>query len=207
MDGVLEDMEACDARGDSKGVQEGVHLIAGKNTMFCGKQSTKVKKGKAIALPDELAEAWKAFCEREFAWTEREGRRDSAPPIPPAHTLKGDVQTNKDPEFCLAALANRKCVGHDEVPIEASRLSIQANGDVFGLIRRMWLEEDVPSDLVLCELITIYEGKSSPADLTKYRCLGVLTHGYKVLSCLLLKRMLEEVKDFILEEWQVLPCR
>jgi exonuclease III/alkylhydroperoxidase family enzyme len=199
MDGVLEDMEACDDRGDSKGVQKGVHLIAGKKKKFCGKQPTKDEKGKAIALPDELAEAWKAFCERKFAWTEREESRDPAPPIPPAHTRKGDVPTDEELEFCLAALANRKCMGHDQVPIEAYRLSTQAKGDLFALIRRMWLEEDVPSDLVLCELITIYKGKGSPDDFTKYRCLGMLTHGYKVLSCLLLKRMLEEVKDFLPE--------
>jgi len=33
--------------------------------------------------------------------------------------------------------------------------------------------------------------------ISLYRCLGMLTHAYKVLSCLLLKRMLEEVEPFL----------
>ena len=199
MDGVLLDMEACDNRGDSKGVQAGIHLIAGKKKKFCGKQPTKDEQGKALALPGELAEAWKTFCARKFAWTERKADRDSAPPISPAQTREGDVPTDEELEFCLRALANRKCTGHDQVPIEAYRLSAQAKGDLFALIRRMWLEEDVPSDLVLCDLITIYKGKGSADDFTKYRCLGMLTHSYKVLSTLLLKRMIEEVNDFLPE--------
>jgi hypothetical protein len=83
------------------------------------------------------------------------------------------------------------------VPIEAYRASTEASSDLFGLIRRIWREEDVPEELVLCELLTIYKGKGDSDDFTKYRCLGMLTHAYKVLSCLLLKRMLEEVENFL----------
>jgi hypothetical protein len=106
------------------------------------------------------------------------------------------VPTDEDLEFCLVALANRKATGWDKVPIEAYRASDQAKNDLFALIRRIWREEDVPEELVICELLVLYK-KGSSDDFANYRCLGMLTHAYKVLSCLLLKRMLEEVESFL----------
>ncbi len=198
MDGVLSDMEACDDRGDSKGVQAGVHLISGKKKKFCSKQPTIDETGKKIALPGELAIAWGKFCAKKFAGTPAEKDRDEAPPLPPAHTRQDDVPTDEELEFCLKALACRKATGCDQVPIEAFRASGQAKLDLFALLRRIWCEEDVPDEMVICELVVIYK-KGSPDDFANYRCLGMLTHAYKVLSCLLLKRMLEEVENYLPE--------
>jgi exonuclease III len=76
MDGILADMEACDDRGDSKGVQAGVHLISGKKKRFCTKQPVVDETGKQISLPEELAAAWGRFCEKKFAATEAEENRE-----------------------------------------------------------------------------------------------------------------------------------
>ena len=63
------------------------------------------------------------------------------------------MPTDEDLEFCLAALANQKATGWDKVPIEAYRASSQAKADLFALIRRIWREEDVPEELVICEFL------------------------------------------------------
>jgi hypothetical protein len=196
--GVIEEMENCDDRGDRRGVQEGVNLLSGKKKAFSSKQPTFDQEGKPIALPEELAKAWGKFCAEKFACTKAEESRPTAPPLSPARARESDVPTDEELWFCLNALAKQKATGHDDVPIEAYRASVQASADLFALIRAIWRLEDVPSDLVLTSLITIYK-KGDSDDYTKYRCIGLLPHAYKVLSTLLLKRMLEEVDWFLPE--------
>jgi hypothetical protein len=148
-------------------------------------------------LPEQLAAAWARFGKAKFAWTEREFARPRAPDISPAHLRQGDVPSDEELDFCLEALAKHKATGPDKVPVESYRASGEAKADLFTLLRRVWRVEDVPKDMVLAELITIFKGKGSSDDMTKYRCIGLLTHAYKVLSTLLLKRLLEEVENFL----------
>ena len=108
MDGILTDMEACDDRGDNKGVHAGLHLISGKKKKFCSKQPAIDETGKQLTLPEELAAAWGRFCGKKFEATEAEGYREPAPELPPASTRRGDVPTDKELDLCLAALAARK---------------------------------------------------------------------------------------------------
>jgi hypothetical protein len=111
VDGVLEDMERCDDRGDSKGVQAGIHRLSGKKKKFCSKQPTRGQEDQSLALPKELAKAWGKFCEAKFAPTEKEEARSTPPPISPAVNREHDVPTDEELEFCLAALAKRKGTG------------------------------------------------------------------------------------------------
>jgi hypothetical protein len=197
VDSICEDMEAADDRGYSKGVQAGVNLLSGKKKSFCSTQPARDHDLTPLVLPEQLAAAWARFGKTKFAWTEREFARPCAPDISPAHLRQGDVPSDKELDFCLEALAKHKATGPDKVPAESFRASAEAKADLFTLLRRIWREEDVPKDIVLAELITIYKGKGSSDDMTKYRCIGLLTHAYKVLSTLLLKRLLEEVENFL----------
>ena len=47
----------------------------------------------------------------------------------------------------------------------------------------------------------LYKNKGSTNDPTKYRCIGLLTHAYKVLSQILLERLESETEGF-LSDWQ-----
>ena len=49
---------------------------------------------------------------------------------------------------------------------------------------RMWAEEDIPEEVVLCELIAIYK-KGDSEQMANYRMIGLLTHLYKMLTTLL----------------------
>ena len=176
-----------------------MNLLSGRKKSSSGKQPTKDQRGNSVALPGELAAAWAEFCEAKFAGTARERSRQAAPTLSPASTRASDVPSEEELNLCLAALAKRRATGWDGIPVEAYRASPAAKADLFTLIRRMWREEAIPEDLATCELVTILKNKGSPDDFTKYRCIGLLTHAYKILSTLLLKRMVTEVEDFLPE--------
>jgi hypothetical protein len=109
--GIIEDMEDCDDRGDSAGVQAGVNLLSGKKKTFSRKQPAIGHDGEPIALPEELAKAWGQFCAEKFACTEAESSRPKAPIISPAHTRECDIPTDAELWFCLEALAKQKATG------------------------------------------------------------------------------------------------
>ena len=49
--------------------------------------------------------------------------------------------------------------------------------------------------------VMLYKNKGSINDTTKYRCLALLPHAYKVLSLVMLERIMNECSDF-LSDWQ-----
>ena len=196
VEGITQGMEEADDKGDNRAVQAGVHLLSGKKKFGTFKQPGRNSDGKSLALPGDLLAEWQKFCGKKFGWSHRECDRPAAPPLPPAHLRKGDIPPDEELEMCLKCLKAQRAVGHDGVPIEAFRASEEAKADLFALTRRMWSEEDIPEDLVLCDLISIFK-KGDPDLMTNYRMLGLLTHVYKFFSTLLTKRLLEDVEDFL----------
>lgn len=47
-----------------------------------------------------------------------------------------------------------------------------------------------------CVFVMIYKNKGSSYDCAKYRVIGLLKHGYKIMSVVLLKRSIEECGEF-----------
>ena len=67
-------------------------------------------------------------------------------------------------------------------------------------MRKIWEEEEVPEDMICGLFVMIYKGKGSSDDLTKYRCICLLNHAYKLLSAVLLIKVVyrsyKELLDF-----------
>ena len=90
-----------------------------------------------------------------------------------------------------------KATGRDEIPAEVWRYSPRARELLFKFLRKVWQQEEVPRNLVLCVFVLIYKNKGSPDDCSKYRAIGLLNHSYKIMSVVLLKRLMRETKDFL----------
>ena len=65
----------------------------------------------------------------------------------------------------------------------------------------IWKHEYVPPELVRAAFVMLFKNKGSVNDPTKYRCIGLLPHAYKLLSLVLLKRIMTECNKF-LSDWQ-----
>ena len=64
----------------------------------------------------------------------------------------------------------------------------------------MWDKEYVPTELAMGVFVMIYK-KGAPDNFSNYRCICLLNHAYKILSVVLMKRIVKECKKF-LSDWQ-----
>ena len=94
-----------------------------------------------------------------------------------------------------------KATGKDNIPAEVWQRSAVAQDELFKFIKQVWRKESVPANLAVCIFVMIFKRKGSHNDCSKYRAIGLLNHTYKIMSVILLKRIVEECADF-LSEWQ-----
>ena len=67
---------------------------------------------------------------------------------------------------------------------------------LFAFLKKVWQGECVPRNVALCVFVLIYKNKGSPDDCKKYRAIGLLNHSYKILSIVLLHRLVKECGHF-----------
>ena len=94
-----------------------------------------------------------------------------------------------------------KACGPDDIPGEVFCNCEAAARELYDLLKIIWEREYVPPELVRAAFVMLYKNKGNPEDLTKYRCIGLLPHAYKILTLVLLERIMHECKDF-LPDWQ-----
>ena len=147
-----------------------------------------------------MAATWFSFLKNKFAATKTEEAR---PPLDvlPSNRNEEDALTRVEFEEAIKRMASGKAVGPNGVPIEAYKYCSTLREKLFELLCRIWEEEVVPMSFASAKFIMLYKNKGSTNDPKKYRCIGLLNHEYKVLSCILLNRMLGASEDF-LQDWQ-----
>ena len=98
-------------------------------------------------------------------------------------------------------LPNNKAVGPDGVSAEAFKYCPAARDVLFEIILHIWAAEDLPASFTTTNFVILFKGKDSSNNPAKYRCIGLLNHAYKVLSHILLCRLLVYSDDY-LQDWQ-----
>ena len=101
----------------------------------------------------------------------------------------------------LKKLKKGKACGPDEIPGEVYYNSQTAAIELYELLKLIWEREYVPAELVRASFVMLYKNKGSANDLSKYRCIGLLPHAYKILSLIMLERIANECSEF-LADWQ-----
>ena len=200
---VIEEIRVADMKGDASAVAKGVSQLAGTGKGGYSKQPTKktegADKGKLFNSPQELAAAWTEFAKLKFEATCRESGRGEMPDLGAASERAHEILTDKILSECLNALGATKAAGWDKVTAEAYRASPSAKEALFRLVRNIWREERLPADLAKGVFVPFFKNKGSADDMTKYRFICLLTHGFKMLSMVLLRRVEEETANFLPE--------
>ena len=108
-------------------------------------------------------------------------------------------QTKEEILFCAKALRRSIVCGEDKIPAEVFKEEGPLQEALIVLVQRIWQEEEVPEELVRGLFVMVYKGKGSSDDMTKYRCICLLNHAYKLLSAVLLRRLVGECEDWLPE--------
>ena len=85
-----------------------------------------------------------------------------------------------------------KTVGPDRIPTKLYKQSQTCRNLLFQLLQKIWLEEEIPVAFARATFVMLYKNKGSSNDPSKYRCIGLLSHSYKVLNQCLLQQLERE---------------
>ena len=153
-----------------------------------------------IESAHELADAWQQFLEAKFAQTELEKLRRDFEALPESDDPESEM-TREEFDEAVSLMKNSKTPGIDGIAAEVWKNSPTARDALFEFLQAVWKKETVPANLAVCVFVMLWKNKGSKNDLSKYRAIGLLNHAYKILSVILLKRLVSECSAFF-SDWQ-----
>mgnify|MGYP006202534835 CR=1 FL=1 len=136
--------------------------------------------GKPTHERRRCCQVWEEFLSAKFAATEKEKTKRSWLPLP--NTQGTEALSDAQFDSALTSMKNRKSCGPDNIPSELYKASPLYNCLLRDLLKKIWLDEEVPVEFVRATFVMLYKHKGSRNDPSKYRCIGLLNHAYKVLN-------------------------
>ena len=137
--------------------------------------------------------------ERKFEPTDLKKIRAEYEALPDRTDDEGKLSRAEYNE-AVKKMKKSKATGIDGIPAEVWQNSTVANELLFRFLKKIWAKEEVPPELVVGIFVMIFK-KEDPEKCANYICIGLLNHGYKILSVILLHRLLQECKSFF-SDWQ-----
>ena len=187
----------ANGRGDTKKIYEVVNALKGKSEKPPSNLTTD-GQGSLLCSADDIAQRWFHFLSKKFEPTEAETARPAMPTLP--NTQGVDDLSIKEIQQGIAKMKSNKATGPDAIPVEVFQSCPICMSLLTSLILKIWHSEDVPAEFARATFVMLHK-KGSTDDPTKYRCLAMLNHAYKVLSQCLLARIEHETRSY-LSEWQ-----
>ena len=199
LDSMATKMEEADRRGDSETIFRIVKIVSGLMTTATSQAPSVDSQGDLILDHQKLAAVWQDFLQGKFKATDAESKRDPYEELGPQ--LVADPLTEQAFVRALQKLKKGKACGPDGIPGEVFLNCESAARELYNLLKTIWEREYVPPELVRAAFIMIFKNKGSRDDPSKYRCIGLLPHAYKILSLVMLERIMNECAEF-LSDWQ-----
>ena len=191
-------MQEANGQGDTRKIYKVVNALSDKRQKPA-KNLTTDGQGTILGSAQEVATRWFGFLSKKFAATELEINRPEMQQLP--STVGQDPLSEKEILEGLSRMNQGKATGPDGIPIEVFKSSDVCKSLLVKLLQRMWDEEVVPRGFGEAKFVMLFKNKGSADDPSKYRCIGMLNHCYKVFSQCMLARMVSETEKF-LPDWQ-----
>ena len=196
---MASEMEDADNKGDSEKIFRIVKIISGQMAAASTQAPSTDKNGDLVLDQQKLAQVWQQFLAGKFKATEAESYRDGYEDLGPQ--LINDPLTEQAFVRALRRIKKGKACGPDGIPAEVFYNCEAAARELYELLKTIWAHEYVPPELVRASFIMLFKNKGSMDDPTKYRCIGLLPHAYKILSLVMLERIMGECSHY-LSDWQ-----
>ena len=191
-------MNKANGHGDTRAIYKSVKELSASRRKP-PKNLTTDGHGKILQNAKEVATRWYTFLSNKFAATVAETQRPEMEPL--TQTAGTDQLTETEILKGLSKMKQNKATGPDGIPITVFQQCPICKKLLIKLLQQIWDEETVPTDFGEAKFVMLFKSKGSADDPTKYRCLGLLNHCYKVLSQCMLARLQKETSDF-LPDWQ-----
>lgn len=193
---MTDKMERADKIDDSSTVFKVVKVISGLLTATSQTAPTKDKDGNIILDHEKLTAVWQDFLAGKFKETTAEAERDDFEELGPQLVLTEQAFVR-----ALQRLKKGKACGPDGIPGEVFTSCESAARELFRILQMIWSQEYVPPALVRAAFIMLYKNKGSVDNPAMYRCIGLLPHAYKILSLVMLERIMSQCSDY-LSDWK-----
>ena len=189
---TVSDIEKANELGDVRKIFNLVNLLSNKpKAPPCN--LTKDDEGNLLNSPENTVERWRKFLKNTFKATSAEALRPDVEVLPKTD----DKITWTEFEDAVNHLKLGKTIGPDGIPSEVYKFCPVIKNELFYLLSFIWDEEVVPPSLVMANFRMLYKHKGSRDDPSRYRCLALLNHAYKVLSHILLGRLVGISDSFL----------
>ncbi|KAI8487938.1 hypothetical protein Bbelb_343860 [Branchiostoma belcheri] len=124
-------------------------------------------------------------------------------PVPPTMVELDDLPTLPEVQAALNSLKNNKAAGPDGVPGEILRCGGEALAQcLLSFVTASWETGCVPQQWKDADLVSIYKKKGDKADCNNSRGISLLSCAGKVLTRILLLRLIKSVLEDVLPESQ-----
>ena len=142
-----------------------------------------------------VAQAWEEFLTDKFAATDSEVNRPEMETLPP--TQGTDQLEVEEIMQGMQRMNNGKARGPDDIPVIVYKQSEICKDLLVNLLQKVWDTEEVSIKFAHATFVMLYKHKGSKNDPTKYRCIGLLNHCYKILTQCLLERLNQETDGYL----------
>ena len=192
----VSEMERAHSRGNFRKIFTLVNKLSRKPKPPPQNLTTD-KDGKLLESAEATAERWLGFLRKKFEATKRE--RDVRPAMPeiPSFRSRDSALTRKEFEDAVTDMPNFKATGPDRIPAELIKYCPNIREVLFFIVERIWNEEKLPEGFAEANFVLLFKNKGSPNDPTKYRCIALLNHAYKILSKIILVRLTRQCGNFL----------
>ena len=164
----------------------------------------KASDGTLLRSKQDIMERWAEHF-RALLNTERpadENVLQRLPAFPEAEDLSLPP-TRMEFDQAVLSLKNGTAPGPDGIPAEAIKYGGAALlNEIFLLVLQVWENEVVPTAWKNSKIITIYKRKGEKSDCENSRGISLLSHAGKILTRILLGRLVTHVSERILPETQ-----
>ena len=189
---AVVEMEKADAVGNTRKIFNLVNMLSNKPKRP-PTNLTSDKDGNLLRSPKEVTKTWENFLSQKFSVTQEESERPEMPPL----EKTWDPITRKEFDVAMKRLKSGKATGPDGVPAAVYKNCPLIENELFRLLQFMWDEEVVPKSLTTTKFHMLFKQKDSNNDPSRYRDIAMLNHAYKVLSYILLGRLLSPSEGFL----------
>ena len=118
----------------------------------------------------------------------------------PTYRAPDSALTRLEFDSAVAKMPNFKAVGPDGIPAEVIKYCPSVKTVLFEIVQKMWEEEELPAGFAQARFVMLYK-KDSANDPGNYRCIALLNHAYKILSRIILMRLIGK-REAHLQDWQ-----